>query len=234
MGTNNFQTKNPGDVINTDDPNQYKVGLTGDIVPRNVSGVPSDIAGSLGSSVFRWLNGFVKALRIGEIASGIELKETSGELDILVGGSTRARVGANGWDGVYIKNGTIPSNKNTLNIVNGSNFINGSYNNTSYAAIPGATVTITTTGRPVLIMPQNGYVDNTTASESYIRIMRSGTQICEYRLHGGSRLAIPIGAYSCIDNAPSAGTYTYTMEFRNASGANTNIPGGCFMTALEV
>lgn len=69
MGTNNFQTKNPGDIISADDPNQYKIGLDGDVVPRNASGVPTDQAGSLGSSTYSWLNGFFRKIFPGNPAN---------------------------------------------------------------------------------------------------------------------------------------------------------------------
>lgn len=233
MGTNNYVTKNPGDVIATTDPNQYKQGLSGDVVPRNVSGVPSDLAGSIGSAVFRWLSGCFKALRIGETASDIELSEQSGSLVVKILGAIQLAVGADGWDGTYIKTGTIPAAKNTLNIAHSSNFTNGSYNSTSYVDIPGSSVNITTTGRPVMVLPQNGYIDNTTASESYIRVLCDGVQISESKLQGSGRVAVPIGAYMCVHDAPAAGAHTYKLQIRNATGANTNVPGTCFLTVME-
>ena len=62
MGTNNLSTKNDGDVISADDPNQFKTALDSDLVPRNSSGVPTDEAGDLGTSSLKW--------RRAEIASG--------------------------------------------------------------------------------------------------------------------------------------------------------------------
>lgn len=54
MGTNNLATKNAGDVISQDDPNQYKTSLGEDLVPRNTSGVPTTNAGNLGTSTYAW------------------------------------------------------------------------------------------------------------------------------------------------------------------------------------
>lgn len=54
MGTNNLVTKTNGEVINATDPNQYKQALTLDVVPRNVSGIPENEAGSLGTDSYEW------------------------------------------------------------------------------------------------------------------------------------------------------------------------------------
>lgn len=56
MGTNNLSEKAEGDVILNDDPNQYEEALTGDLVPRNTSGVPTNAAGDVGTSVYKWNN----------------------------------------------------------------------------------------------------------------------------------------------------------------------------------
>ena len=42
MGANNLATKNDGDLIVSDDPNQYKTAASQDWVPRNGSGATAD------------------------------------------------------------------------------------------------------------------------------------------------------------------------------------------------
>lgn len=56
MGTNNLTTKNDGDVASADDVNQYKTAMSGDIVPRNSSGVPTDESGSFGTPTYKAKN----------------------------------------------------------------------------------------------------------------------------------------------------------------------------------
>ena len=80
MGTNNFETKSPGQIISADDPNQYKIGLSQDIVPRNASGVPTDQAGSLGSATYSWLNGFFRKIFPGNPANNHTITSDSNGL----------------------------------------------------------------------------------------------------------------------------------------------------------
>lgn len=80
MGTNNLQTKNPGDVISSDDPNQYKTASTVNFVPRNSSGVPTDEGGTMGTTSYRWSVGYFTQLVVGVIASGLKIVENSGKL----------------------------------------------------------------------------------------------------------------------------------------------------------
>ena len=59
-GTNTLQSVSGGKVL-TSHPNQYFTAMNGDLVPRNGSGVPTSLAGSLGSSVYRWLKAWVES-----------------------------------------------------------------------------------------------------------------------------------------------------------------------------
>lgn len=97
MGSDTLVTKNPGDVVSSADPNQYKSALGVNMVPRNVSGVAADLAGDLGQTTLRWNNAYIGGfLQLGTIASGLKIVEDSGELTFEVGGSEVARMDANG------------------------------------------------------------------------------------------------------------------------------------------
>lgn len=101
MGTNNYTTKNPGDVVSSDDPNQYKTGLTSDVVPRNTSGIPTDQAGSLGSTIYRWLRGFFIEVVFGDPDAGTKItstgnNEATGILQFMVASVVRAKVDKDG------------------------------------------------------------------------------------------------------------------------------------------
>lgn len=53
-GSNTLATKNEGDIISSDDVNQYKSAFTVDIVPRNSSGVATTNGGELGTSSLKF------------------------------------------------------------------------------------------------------------------------------------------------------------------------------------
>jgi hypothetical protein len=50
MASNTLVTKNDGDIISANDPNQYKTAMGGNITPRNSNGEATANAGDLGSS----------------------------------------------------------------------------------------------------------------------------------------------------------------------------------------
>ena len=70
MGTNNLSTKSNGETINAADPNQYKEALSGDLVPRNSSGVPTNEAGALGTDTYEWETVYTRNIQLdGTIAN---------------------------------------------------------------------------------------------------------------------------------------------------------------------
>lgn len=100
---------------------------------------------------------------------------------------------------------------------------------TTFVAITGASATITTTGRPVMLMYQpsstsanTGYVGGQQGSLSdpsaNIRLKRDSTTIVNFAfLAGGSGIFASPG-FSYLD-VVGAGTYTYTLE---AAGQDSN------------
>lgn len=59
-GTNTL-TSVSGGRVQTSHVNQYYTALGQDVVPRNTSGAPTSIGGSLGNSVYKWLKAFVES-----------------------------------------------------------------------------------------------------------------------------------------------------------------------------
>lgn len=57
--SNSLSSSNDGDTITADLFNQYFQAFRGNIVPRNSSGVPTDLAGTLGESAKRFLKAFI-------------------------------------------------------------------------------------------------------------------------------------------------------------------------------
>jgi len=95
----------------------------------------------------------------------------------------------------------------------------------SFVDVTNATVTITTTGRPVVLSLQpDGDVSNPGAligagtNGSAARILKDGTAIANYSL---AALALYQG-WMLIDAAPSAAAHTYKLQVQNAFGATGN------------
>jgi hypothetical protein len=126
---------------------------------------------------------------------------------------------------------------------------NVSTTNTSPTQVPNLSVTITTTGRPVMISLQP---DGTLNSFSYIRafatsggqsgalfdIYRGSTQIAEVEVGLGNlgsiaNNVIPCGALHVLDIV-SAGTYTYTCQFYVGGGANQAVVNNSVLIAYEI
>lgn len=238
MGTNNYQTKNPGDVITHEDPNQYKTGLTGDVVPRNTSGVPTDIFGSLGATIYRWLNTFTEKLYIGAVASGLSIEEDTGTLIFKIAGVEKARINASGL--------TISSHG--LAKVISSNF---NFTTTSKVEVDvtNATGTITTKGGDVQISFTNTTTGNlysgivsgsdTSGTTNYLRaevfVYRDGVKIAQI-LHtvGGDGSTGDLGFVNSLgtftDYNLAAGTYAYKLRLKTdyagtSAGKNFGVDG---------
>lgn len=64
MGTNTLTARSTGQVITPAFFNDFRTALMSDHVPRNSSGVPEDLAGSLGQPALRWDVGYFRALNI--------------------------------------------------------------------------------------------------------------------------------------------------------------------------
>jgi len=60
-GTNTLTSVSSGQIIKPSHINQFVTALGGDIVPRNVSGVATTNAGSLGSDTYEWLKAWIES-----------------------------------------------------------------------------------------------------------------------------------------------------------------------------
>lgn len=220
MGTNNYATKNPGDVISSDDPNQYKTGLTGDVVPRNSSGVPTDVFGSLGSTVYRWLNTFTSKIYIGLTASGLSIEEDSGDLIFKIATVEKARLKSSGFTFGSVRERGYGESA-AVNYVAASGTL---------ADITNASFSITTNGGDVFVGNKS---NNSTTICSFtllddgasgnggtarIVLQRDGSDIAlwDMSLQPGTTdamtLTIPGSAFNYIDHSLAAGTYTYKLR----------------------
>lgn len=85
MGTNTLTTiAGPG--IDDDDLNQLKTAMSGAIVPRNSSGVPTDLGANFGTSTYPWKKIYARELRVDSIQNQIDPNASTGN-DIISGRS---------------------------------------------------------------------------------------------------------------------------------------------------
>lgn len=105
----------------------------------------------------------------------------------------------------------------------------------------GLTVTITTTGRPVMLMIGTGsaasgsYFQATAASAADVFFTRDASDVGA--LHYGNNAtgtnSIPASSFMFIDPSPSAGAHTYKMRWI-AFGGGTISCSNCVLTAYEL
>lgn len=75
MSDNTLSVATPGQDIPADHHNELVQALLQNQVPRNTTRAPEDLAGSLGTSVFRFLRAYVNEYRIGAVLSNLRIYE---------------------------------------------------------------------------------------------------------------------------------------------------------------
>jgi hypothetical protein len=135
MSTNTLLSVAGGTIYITH-PNQYFSALTGDLVTRNASGAPQDIYGSLGSTTYRWNQGYLKELFIGATGTTQKIFETSGHLDFTVNATThRITSGGHLLIGSIIDNGVLAVGSGTITGSISANGDDGVFINTGHAGL---------------------------------------------------------------------------------------------------
>lgn len=120
---------------------------------------------------------------------------------------------------------------------------------TSYVDVTNLSVTITTTGRPVMVFMapvaaaisffESSTSTTTTDAISWIKAFRDVANIGETFVHGGpissnaSILAIPVSSFMWFD-VPAAGTYTYKIQVKSQSSAVTTSVFQAQLVAYEL
>lgn len=226
MGVNTIPQATTGNVIPADDHNSLREALSVDLVPRNSSAVPTEAAGSLGTSSIPWLRMF-----FGAAASGLSIREDAGNIAFFRAGVKVAEIDANGY---VINPGDLPDDSvDTDQIVDGAvtpaklsaaNFgISASCGNsgvgtTSFSTVTNLSITLTTNGRPVLV----GLFPDT--SNNLSEVTSSFGAGFETRLaRGTTTISLFPGitdspnAWVALDNPP-AGSNTFTFQGKVSSG----------------
>lgn len=218
-------------------PNDYFTALSGLIVPRidsAGSGVPTDIAGDIGSTVYRWANAYIKKLFIGTPANGIAVADNAGKLSLEVAGSEELRFASTHRS--VTEDGSDPGEGGICF----SSDVDFSTSSTSYVDVTNASVTLTITGRPVEISfisdtSNTGYIRHNNSSEvgfnSYLsnfKLVRDSTDVAEVAMgHKGQSVSVGEGKFPpatvrFLDHGNAAGTYTWKIQTKVNRAAMTS------------
>lgn len=118
--------------------------------------------------------------------------------------------------------------KSSLNTSTSSEVSSITTSSGSFVDVTGLTLNLTTNGRPVMIAlvsaPGTGFAFTTgvtgTGNEIYFKVLRGATSISETRAPNG------IGAhFITVIDSPSAGTYTYKLQWRVAVAGTATLLG---------
>lgn len=241
MGTNTLETVTGG-KIKTSHPNQYKTALNEDVVPRNSSGVATDVAGGLGTSALRWTTSYIQKIFFGTASNNNYIDENSNNLRINSDNTTHLS-----FSGTNLGSG-ISSSGISRDMLSGtlgqqvSSAIFFSTTSASLTDVTNATISITTTGRPVVVclLAQATFggsvsTDNTTTNPlGNIALIRASTELARWQVGGDAcdKVVVPCGSVFHID-FPAAGTYTYKLQASAGTNTTTNI-SRCTLVAFEL
>lgn len=117
MGTNTLTDRVDGQVVSQAFFNEIHDALNVDLVPRNASGVATDVAADLGSTSFRWKDGYMQRLFVGAVASGISIEDTSGDMVLKRNSLEVGRFTVNGLDASDLVDSSITVSKMGANSV---------------------------------------------------------------------------------------------------------------------
>ena len=172
---NTYITKTDGDVVISDDPNQYKTGLTTDILPRASSGAVEDNIHSFGDSTYRWLKSFLKKFTFGDWV----LEDNAGAFSFVYSSSEIATLDT-GVNASEIKDKTVTYPLNDELSSNVSYTVLSSTSSVEFT-VTNLEVTIVTTGGPVMLtfIPggSDSYIGMDYNTGVFIQIYRNGTLV---------------------------------------------------------
>lgn len=238
MGTNTLNDRSDGQKINETWFNGLNTALKGDFVPRNPSGVATDAAGSLGTSVYWWSNLFSKAVKLlggTKIATisphatqtadyTLTLPQALPGVPRMLSVTPTGQINADGPppQKAVTLNGTDPGVGGIAKSSSAGSAI--TFNNSGYSTL--LSTTLTTTGRPVRIYfeaagtsegDSAGIVGSSSGS-SYLQVLRNGTLVFTATVPVGYEY--PASALEYVDNQ-AAGTYTYTLQGKTFNGTSS-------------
>lgn len=250
MGLDIIPDRADGQKIDQTWFNVLKSVLSLDLVPRDATGTPTDQAGSLGSSTFRWLYAYLLGVYLYNGSRSVKLQTSPGmAADYTI--TLPAALPASGSNFLFVNNlGQASLNlgpDNTTIEIAGSiiRVKDGSITRAKLAAlgqqvssscgafsiatgnadITNLSATITTSGRPVFV----GLISDGSGNDS--NVIPSSTGNCQITfLQGSTTLAqhlinssiYPVSSFWHIDT-PVAGTYTYKAQALAGTSGTFNV-----------
>lgn len=232
MGTNTLTTASDGTVIPASDHNQLVTALKDNFVPRDTTTLaPTDLAGDIGSTSYRWDDSYIKKMNIGAVSSQLTIDEDgSNRMRFTVGGSTALTVDSGGLIPDSIATDMIIDNNVTraklASVGQQLSSSSGSFTTSSLTPVDvtNLSVTITTTGRPIILemIPVSTLSSiritnnvNTGTLEATLILKRDTTIVSgnSFRLTQSTTGLIPAvpAALRFIDTS-SSGTYTFKVQ----------------------
>ena len=123
MGTNNIPSATDGTPIPETDHNAIQEALANDHVPRNTSGVPTNLQGGIGTSTFRWAIAYLQKIFIGTSGANLSIEQATNDMLFKVGGNEKMRLTPTGLTATF-KPGVLPILKSEV-FTSGGTFTTG-------------------------------------------------------------------------------------------------------------
>lgn len=168
------------------------------------------------------------------------LQYSSSQVSIKDSGVTTAKINDSAVTTAKINDGAITQAKRAALSMSVSTGMSGAVSTTSATYVnmtSDLSLTIITTGRPVLLMlgpngasggTNGGYILNSTDTGA-IAITRGGVVIAEF---GVGLATVPSSSVTFVDT-PAAGNYTYNIQAKSTGGSTTTIHGAQ-LVAIEL
>lgn len=227
MGTNSLSVASPGQDIPADHHNELVTAFLQEIVPRNASRVPTDLAGNLGTSALRFLRVFSANYHVGDAANNLKIYEgATGELWIERNSSSDELIKIKS-DGVEIlKGGVVVAKFEASTLTTPEKYIDHDSLKTNYQKLISDVQTYGSTGN-VNDLIYSETMNNCIAGKrikwtDVHRIVTSGGGDIEFYINGnqifeynevGSLDTVKVFTYTI----PSNGNYTFSVEARDTS-----------------
>lgn len=237
MSTNTIPERQDGTTIFASWANDIRTALSGDVVPRNVSGVPTDQAGSIGSTSYKWLEAFFNNLYLYNSTTRTKISRASGgsNHELILPNAAPAQNSAP----IHASTAGVISYDLTGNFVESAASGDFDSSATSFTDVTNLSVTITSNGRPVWIglIGDSASVASRVASTSNgnrLRFLKNGaTSLCDMFV-GSDAFIHPPGMFNFIDTAATAGSITYKLQVQASSGAQTMSVYRCKLVAVQL
>jgi len=115
----------------------------------------------------------------------------------------------------------------------------GSTSSVTASTIPNQSVTLTTSGRPVVLVLQGQYISNINLNASFAQsadffFFRGATELIAYQLYAAKSSIVSIPCALTFVDVVAAGTYTYTAQYAVTDTSATATAQGVTLVAYEL